>query len=315
MISLMSESDSIFPSGENPLDIVSPQTQDSLGTYRWKEYLDPVRLHSAWDPPEHSPYASFVKTRLVDTLPTLSRYILPRYSKHEQLCKETISRLSKKNNLDSHTAVILDSGGAHSVAMAVQLMQEGYQPIIMLNGIPVPDESHACEQSVAVMLYYAQAAENLKASGKIRPDSSPAFILDAHRSDPPILPTVDNSYHLSSSDFPSPDILKKHGIQKVIYLNESDKKGQLFPLPPEPIGIHQDLIPMLYEWQNAGLQVVHTGIKPSPGTNNISKDVNSYTRWEEITDSLIDEKINTTISNDIHDNLSKLKNFYPKKLK
>ena len=111
--------------------VVSPQNNDSMGNKDWNEYLVVDILKKAWEVPEGSPYANFQKFSIIYSM--LQRYegIKPRFSIAEKHCQDVIQNVINDGSTNAHTALVLDSGGAHSIAMAVQLAKNGYQPIIM----------------------------------------------------------------------------------------------------------------------------------------------------------------------------------------
>lgn len=47
------------------LNIVGAQSHDRLCSMSWKNYLTSEELISAWTPPEGSPYAPYVNTKLL----------------------------------------------------------------------------------------------------------------------------------------------------------------------------------------------------------------------------------------------------------
>ena len=71
----------------------------------------------------------------------------PRYSEGESTSENGIGNLIKTGILGKDTAVVLDSGGAHIVAMAVKLARElGYQPIVMFDAELHPNGVNKAEQ-------------------------------------------------------------------------------------------------------------------------------------------------------------------------
>ncbi len=110
--------------------IVSARDTGSLGTSEWKRYLDRNRLNEAWSTPEGSPFGRFEKTKTINAVNKFAKDLKPRYSEGEITSEEGIGNLIKTGVLGRETAVVLNSGGAHSIAMAVKLARElGYQPI------------------------------------------------------------------------------------------------------------------------------------------------------------------------------------------
>ena len=186
--------------------IVSAKENDSLGSTEWKGHLDRNSLNEAWAAPEGSRWGRFEKTKLIDSVNKWANDLRPRYSEGESNSEQGVENLIRSSVLGKDTAVVLDSGGAHSVAMAITLARElGYQPIVMFNTEPHPEGANKAEQDLATLLYFAEEVKNLKSGGKIKPDAPPAFILDTHRDDYMIEKKKegDNRYTYSSQDFPS----------------------------------------------------------------------------------------------------------------
>jgi len=186
--------------------IVSAKENDSLGSTEWKGHLDRNSLNEAWAAPEGSRWGRFEKTKLIDSVNKWANDLRPRYSEGESNSEQGVENLIRSSVLGKDTAVVLDSGGAHSVAMAITLARElGYQPIVIFNTEPHPEGANKAEQDLATLLYFAEEVKNLKSGGKIKPDAPPAFILDTHRDDYMIEKKKegDNRYTYSSQDFPS----------------------------------------------------------------------------------------------------------------
>jgi len=176
----------LFPTnaGESKFQIVGAANADSLGSQNWKRYLASKTLRNAWSPPDGSPYKRFQKDKTIASVDRIGAAIRPRYSDGEVNSEQGIQNLIRSGALGEHTAVILDSGGAHSVAMAVRLVEQvGYQPVVMFDSIPHPNGANRSEQELATMLYFAQQVAGLKQGGKMRADAPPAFVLDCHRDD------------------------------------------------------------------------------------------------------------------------------------
>jgi|GEM_PF-5317117 len=169
----------ITPKGvsEEVFTIISAKDTDSSGTSEWKRYLDRERLNEAWSAPEGSPFKRFEKTRTIDAINKFAKYLKPRYSKGEITSEAGIEDLIKTGVLGRETAIVLNSGGPHSVAMAVKLVREGYQPIVMFDTEPHKDGANPAEQELATLLYFADEVKRLKAGGKIKADAPPGFYI------------------------------------------------------------------------------------------------------------------------------------------
>lgn len=247
--------------------IVSPQETDSTGGNTWKPYLDRKKLLDAWCPPEESPYRKFVKTKTINSVEFVGSRIKPRYSGGEIKSERELDNLINSGKLEKGTAIILDSGGAHSVAMAVKLIENGYQPVVMFDSVPHTKGINSSQQGLATLLYFAEQMNKLKQEGKIKPDAPPVFILDTHRNDMDVSfgkdkTKVKNTYSYSAQDFPSSEDFQKFGVQKIVYLNEGDQRGEVRPDFQSTDRLGSDLKPVVEKWTQVGIKITYTGISP-----------------------------------------------------
>ena len=247
--------------------IISPQEEDSTRTDAWKSYLDKEKLSAAWLPPEGSPYRKFVKTKTLNSIAFVGDRIKPRHSDRDIKSETEIYNLINSGQLNQETAVILDSGGAHSVAMAARLVPYGFQPVIMFDAVPHARGVTSSQQALGAMLYFAEQMNKLKQEGKIKPDASPVFVLDAHRNDN--IPygqhktRVVNTHVYDEHDFPTAADFQKFGIQSVVYLNEANQAGKIMPDFQSTDRLNKDLKPIVQKWIEAGIDISYTGISPS----------------------------------------------------
>jgi len=250
---------------EKVFSIVGAKDTDSSGASEWKRYLDRNRLNEAWSAPEGSPFGRFEKTKTIDAVDKFAKDLKPRYSEGEITSEGGIGNLIRTGVLGRETAVVLDSGGAHSVAMAVKLARElGYQPIVMFDTEPHQNGANKTEQELATLLYFADEVKRLKAEGKIRADAPPVFILDTHRDDfrLPGSKEFDNTYTYKDRDFPDAKTLKQHGITKVVYLNEGDQNGSITPSFQSIDRVAKDLKHTVRAWEAGGVKILYTGVRP-----------------------------------------------------
>jgi len=240
------------------LRIVMPQELDSTDSSDWKQYLKREKLRDAWEPPAGSPFAKYEKTKTINSVEFVASRIKPRFSEYERKCVNEISNLIDRGEAGSDVAIILNSGGVHSVAMAAEFAQKaGYQPISMLNSIPLSNGSVSSAQGLAALLYNAGRINDLKRKGKIKSDSPPVFILDLHRTSKPALSgQVDNGYKLNESNLPSFEELVSAGIKKVIYVDEDDDHGIIRPRDYPDREIYNDaVLPTIKKWKQRGIEV------------------------------------------------------------
>ena len=146
------------------LFLIGATQHDSTGTESWRSYLTAPCLQEAWSTPLDSPYAKFTKTTTIESIDRLGNHIKPRHSDAEKKSENELSQLIANPLFDKRTAVILDSGGSHSVAMAAKLATAtGHQPIVMFNEVPhVMGLGSQAVQESATMLYHAREVEQQK---------------------------------------------------------------------------------------------------------------------------------------------------------
>jgi len=250
---------------EKVFSIVGAKDTDSSGASEWKKFLDRNRLNEAWSAPEGSSFGRFEKTKTIDAVNKFAKDLRPRYSEGETTSEAGIGNLIRTGVLGRETAVVLDSGGAHSVAMAVKLARElGYQPIVMFDTEPHQNGANKAEQNLATLLYFADEVKRLRAEGKIKADAPPAFILDTHRDNfrLPGSKEFDNTYTYKDRDFPDARTLRQHGITKVVYLNEGDQNGSITPSFQSIDRVAKDLKQTVRAWEQGGIKMLYTGVRP-----------------------------------------------------
>jgi hypothetical protein len=257
----------ITPGGtsEKVFLIVSAKDTDSSGTSEWKRYIDRDRLNEVWSAPVGSPFRQFEKTKTIDAVNKFAKDLKPRYSEGEITSEEGIGNLIKTGVLGKETAVVLDSGGAHSVAMAVKLARDlGYQPIVMFDTEPHQNGVNHAEQGLATLLYFSEEVKKLRTEGKIKADAPPAFIMDAHRNDFvfPGSKKFDNTYTYKETDLPNAQTLRQHGITKIVYLSEGDQHGEITSSFQSIDRVWRDLKSTVKAWDQGGIKMLYTGVKP-----------------------------------------------------
>ncbi|MCX7928454.1 MAG: hypothetical protein N2558_02105 [Patescibacteria group bacterium] len=73
------------PNQEISLSIISPREYDSLGTLKWREYLNAQRSAEAWRPPGNSSWKEYARYQTIQSIDEWSQYIKPRYSDGERV--------------------------------------------------------------------------------------------------------------------------------------------------------------------------------------------------------------------------------------
>lgn len=253
--------------------IVGQQEMDAFDSESWKNYLDSSRLAYAWSTPDGSPYSKYTKFTTIYAIDDVRDHIKPRYSEGEQKSEYGVENLIRSGNANQETAIILDSGGAHSIAMAIKLMEQGYQPVVMFDSTPHPDGSTKSEQSLATMLYFASKAEQLKNEGRYNRQSPPVFIMDTHRSDGNSIlqrGRYNNSHEYIPSDLPTSEELLANGITMVVYMNEGDQNGKIDRSYQSIKRANHDIKPVVQSWNNDSIEIKYTGVKPWEDDDRLS---------------------------------------------
>lgn len=129
-----------------------------------------------------------------------------RYSNGDRCSYEHIK--DRAGGLGRNTAVLMDSGGAHSIAMAAWLVNEaGYTPVMKLNDVL---EAPSAKEDLASIKFFARALFAKDNSG-----GPPVFIMNSHRS-------AAGKATFFEKDFPSPRELLERGVNKVVWITEGE---------------------------------------------------------------------------------------------
>ena len=140
------------------------------------------------------------------------------------------------------TAIIVDLPGAASVATGIALAKRGYRPVPLFNTSDGPSPVVKVD-SIALALQLGAPAI---ADARIAADAPPAFLLDARRMSPAVLPgpgKFDNRWMAFPQDFPSGTYLRAAGIGEVLLIGDD-------------AAARQDLAHVLLRWQQAGIRIV-----------------------------------------------------------
>lgn len=242
-----------------------PVDHDSLGGFSFKEYLgNPEKLISSWTV-KNSIYQPWYKTDTLAAVKYAPSDFLPRWSEFETRSlgkldtSEMVTRFGKNT-----TAFIIDSGGAHSLALAYKLAKEdGWQPVPMLRGIPCKwnmCETFGSDQDIAVALYLGSEMNRIDLT--LPQDAPPAFIWNTHRSET-FIGGVDDSYSFTLNDMPSAVFFRNKGIRNIIYINEA-KDPETVPWERTTYQYNKksDWYKILSYYQDNGFNIFHKGISP-----------------------------------------------------
>lgn len=139
---------------------------------------------SAFAPIEGSRWAQFSDFSIIENAciqqlwPQIPIRSVPADKKASDLVRSMLPKYANPGG------ILIDSGGPHSIAIAVILAENGFQPIFKMKYMTGWGQFNTSVniQSIGVMKFYAERMA--KAKVNLTKDSPPAFILDAHRTGP-----------------------------------------------------------------------------------------------------------------------------------
>jgi len=154
---------------------------------------------SSFSPVEGSPWAHFSEFSIIENacIQQLWNQIPVREVPADKKAAELVRLMLPKYN--NPGGIFIDSGGPHSIAIAVTLAEHGFQPIFKMNLMTGWGQynTFANIQDIGAMKFYAERM--LKAKASLTKDSPPAFILNAHRTG-----------HTLATEFPDPSEFSKN---------------------------------------------------------------------------------------------------------
>jgi len=175
------------------------------GTYQASKVQ---KVLEAFSPLEGSKWEHFSDLSIIqnECMRDLWDYIPLRNEVSDRMAVELVQ--SKLGEYNSPSGVFIDSGHAHSIAIAVILAEHGYQPILKMQPMSGYGKFNSSLniQAVGAMKFYSQRM--LQAKKLLTKDSPPAFILNAHRTN-----------QWLAKDFPSPTEFSKNS--HLIWITEA----------------------------------------------------------------------------------------------
>ena len=143
-----------------------------------------------------------------------------------------------------NTIIIIDMPEYKSIEVGIALIQYGYRPIPVFNGVIEQDNSITTTNNHAFISALTWGALEIQ-KNTIKDDALPAFLLDQNRKmrykmDPSVF---DNSWDIYGQDLPSANYLRDHNIKNVLVYGDF---------------IQVDLKRILCKYQKEGLQVYYT---------------------------------------------------------
>ena len=148
------------------------------------------------------------------------------------------------NMYDKQTAIIVDLPGKLGVFKGLGLAKAGYRPVPLYNGVHegnVGDLAPVVQNGeiVDALLSSARFLDDLP----IATDAPPVFLLDSNRamaseeSDT----QYDNRWSVDLEDVPNPDVLRRHGIDRLLLWTNGT--------------VSEDLVPILAMYRAGGISV------------------------------------------------------------
>lgn len=207
--------------------------------------LESDALYQLWAPPE-SPWSPWVK-------PVLLAHLGPADEPSIALRSVDVPWAPPA---DGRTAIVCDLRGASGVQTGVALAERGYRPVLLYNALPAPAPTpQAAVVNVRLIITALEFLSPTLAALTLPHSAPPVFLLDAdRRAGSPAQGQFDNRSLSFPTDFPSANLLRLAGISQIVLVQDLTRTPQ------------DDLVPTLFEWQQAGLAIsaVATMLDPSP---------------------------------------------------
>jgi hypothetical protein len=211
-----------FTSAKTPVDNGDLAVGDTQGTdcqrdFRWRNYVEPAALFDLWGPPQSSPWSGYHRPTLFAALDAVKRLGPAEPSG----LTPADAPQGNPSWADERTAILLDLPGEVSVAYAAWLARDGsHEPVASFNNWPHSRAVVPAHHALAAMLYYAPWLEEARARRDPKGRHPPVVMLDARRvGERAARPTeFDNRYFLLESDLPSGPVLRRHGVERVVYV-------------------------------------------------------------------------------------------------
>jgi hypothetical protein len=177
-----------------------------------------------WQLPPENPWAGYHKLTLLASLDEVPRTaVLPDVA-HLEVVDEARQAAIKigAQGLPPDTMWIVDIRGAASVVFGALLSRRLSTPpslVLTFNNWPAENELIPAEETLAALVLATPNPPDPSATKHV-----PVFLLDAwrlaYRDQAPEDDVTDNRYMLTTTDLPSPEVLRKQGILRVIYVVE-----------------------------------------------------------------------------------------------
>lgn len=197
----------------------------------WQSYLRSRDLFELWSPPPASPWSGFHRPTLFAALDGLPRDRLWPSAPLGFDAREAPRALPAW--MDARSAILLDLPAAISVAWGALLsLRAGHEPVATFNNWPHARGVVDMWGAIGGLLHHApwqrEAKERRQADGRQR---APVMLLDRMRlgERTPKPRDFDNRYFLLDSDLPTVAMLRRAGVERLVYVRPTESL-----LPPAP---------------------------------------------------------------------------------
>lgn len=247
-------------------------TADCRESQDWRAVASAPRLFEAWSPPPASPWSPFARPTLFAALDAM---------KPDAVWPSAVpshpgprAPLRAPEWARRAHAIVVDAPAEISVAFAAFLaLRAGFEPVVTFNNWPHAKGVVDMWRALGALLHFAPwvieaRREHAMPGAPARP---PVFVLDNRRLGARVgLPgEFDNRYYLSESDLPSAALLKRHGVERVVYARAAGSA------PAAPRDRETDLLASL---ASGAPPPPATAVPPSAGSGGgvEQDDLNAY---------------------------------------
>ena len=214
-----------------------PKAADARGGSGWRAYLDSARLFDVWGPHPAGTWGPYHCVPLVAAMDRIKRDAIgpaaapgspTRPGAPPELPPHARPGAPAPRWLTPSTWTILDLPGARSVEAAAWLVgATGAQPVCTFDNWPHERGVLKPELALAELLRWATTMQ--EARSRIAPEAPPLWICERERlGERPGRPReFDNRYFLDDSVLVGPTVLRRHGLDRVVYVTPTTDDAPL----------------------------------------------------------------------------------------
>lgn len=212
------------------MQIGRPGAADCMNDVAWRSHVEPEALFDLWGPAPASPWSAYHRPTLFAALQARGKSLEPWPEEVPGLAPEAAPRVLP-DWADERTAVILDVPGEYAVGLAAWIaLRGGHEPVSTFNNWPHAMGLVPIHKALAALLYFApwaREARERRPRGPHERGMPPVLMLDSRRMGErkPKVKEFDNRYFLLDSDLPSGPTLRRHGVERVVYVHRGDHEA------------------------------------------------------------------------------------------